>query len=96
MAMTERELELMFRDWLRDLCAKLDNTAREGGIPSTKAAQIVAQECMHMAAYFVAHGSKIPIGEFAADCASMVLWHRQHPPEILKSGNETPPKITLN
>ena len=93
MAITENDLEVTYREWLKDLCGKLDKYARDNGIPSTIAAQIVARECMYMASYFVAHGSTISVERFAADCASMLQWNRDHPPEGVPSA-ERPP--TLN
>lgn len=86
MASAENRLRLehAFRDQLMALVNGFERTVREAGEPSMMAAQLVAEECMQMASYFVAHGTQVSAQEFAAECARKLLWHREHPPEVPK------------
>lgn len=77
---TPRDAQLAFRDALRTLCLAHYTATTKAGLNATDAAQTVAQECMHMSAYFVANGSTWNADRFAAECRTMFEFHKNNPP----------------
>lgn len=77
---TPRDAQLAFRDALRTLCLAHYTATTKAGLNATDAAQTVAQECMHMSAYFVANGSNWGADQFADECRKMFEFHKKNPP----------------
>lgn len=77
---TPRDAQLAFRDALRTLCLRHYTVTTEAGLNATEAAQTVAEECMHMSAYFVANGSTWSADQFVNECRKMFEFHKNNPP----------------
>ena len=74
---TARDLQLAFREQLRQLCIAQYETAQEAELPATVAAGIVAEECMHMSAWFVARGSNFSMDTFLDECRKVFEFHKE-------------------
>jgi hypothetical protein len=76
--MTEqvREAQLLFRDALRRLCLMHYESAEKKGLSASSAAGIVAEECLHMCAYFVTRGSMWSEDGFVEEARKIYDWHK--------------------
>jgi hypothetical protein len=72
-----RDFQLAFREQLRQLCLDQYEAAQGAGVNVTHAAGIVAEECMHMSAFFVARGGTWTADTFADECRKMFDWHKR-------------------
>jgi hypothetical protein len=71
-----RDMQLAFREQLRQLCLAQYEAAQKAELPSTIAAGIVAEECMHMSAFFVTRGGTWSADTFSEECRKMYDWHK--------------------
>ena len=71
-----RAMQLSFREQLRQLALAQYEAAQEGGLNASAAAGMVAEECMHMSAFFVARGGTWSADTFVDECRKMFDWHK--------------------
>jgi hypothetical protein len=72
-----RELQLAFREQLRQLCLAQYEVVQKAEINAAQAAGIIAEECMHMSAFFVTRGGTWSADTFADECRKMFDWHKE-------------------
>jgi hypothetical protein len=72
-----RELQLAFREQLRQLCLAQHEAAQEASVDAAHAAGMIAEECMHMSAFFVTRGGTWNADTFADECRKMFVWHKE-------------------
>ena len=71
-----REAQLRFREALRQLCLLHYEATEKAGVTTAQAAGIVAEECMHMSAFFVTRGSAWDKDGFLEECRKVYEWHK--------------------
>lgn len=71
-----RELQLAFREQLRKLCLAQYEPALKGNLSAVQAASMIAEECMHMCAWFVTRGSNYSVDMFLDECRKVYEWHK--------------------
>lgn len=73
---TGRDLQIAFREQLKELVMEQYEVAQAAGLNTAQAAGMVAEECMHMAAWFVARGSAWNADQFTDECRKLFEFHK--------------------